>query len=187
MVAAPASVEDSDRDSLSDDFEQALLVQFAPAFQISAGDCAEAPAEFLPGSRKPQVVARNGTIYGQVSKATAGFLEIHYYHLWSRDCGRLGHALDAEHVSALIRASDYKAVYWFAAAHQETVCDASSAAPAATLDAEDHGPTVWISRGKHASFLSLESCSRGCGGDRARRWPLSLAESSSILESGAPS
>jgi hypothetical protein len=28
------------------------------------------------------------------------------------------------------------------------------------------GARVWVSHGKHASFLSLDECRRGCGGDR---------------------
>ncbi|MEO7652776.1 MAG: hypothetical protein ABIZ80_20130, partial [Bryobacteraceae bacterium] len=95
---------DGDGDGLSDVQEQALLEKFAPAFLISIGECDSLPAEFLPGSKDPQVVARNGTIYGQVSrhKGSSGpgsFVEVHYFHLWGRDCGRAGHALDAEHVS----------------------------------------------------------------------------------------
>ncbi|MGD0579328.1 MAG: hypothetical protein ABSC08_10410, partial [Bryobacteraceae bacterium] len=62
-------------------------------------------------------------------------------------------------------ADAWKAVFWYASAHEDTVCELSSAAKAKELGAEDHGPDVWISRGKHASFLSQSACRGGCGGD----------------------
>jgi hypothetical protein len=80
----------------------------------------------------------------------------------------MSHDLDAEHVSALLvrdDASHWKAMYWYAAAHEGTVCDASQIARAAQVDGEQHGPQVWISHGKHGSFLSRALCSHGCGGD----------------------
>ena len=100
-------------------------------------------------------------------------MEIHFYHLWSEDCGPHGHPLDTEHVSALVRASGgdvrsatWKAVYWYAAAHENTVCDVSQIARASTLGAEEGGAKVWISPGKHASYLDERLCARGCGADR---------------------
>jgi hypothetical protein len=121
--------------------------------------------------------------------------EIHYYHLWRIDCGPHGHLLDTEHVSVLVRAdplrtdlagasnpapaskpepgsnsdptsATWKALYWYAAAHENTVCDVSQIARASTLHAESSGPTVWISPGKHASYLNQALCERGCGADR---------------------
>ncbi|MPZ21389.1 MAG: hypothetical protein GEV06_26375 [Luteitalea sp.] len=163
---------------MPDAFETALLERFAPDFLISARECDGLPAEFLPGSPEPRVVARNGTIYGQVFENLGpgwpgALVEIHYYHLWGRDCGRIAHALDVEHVSVLLRAEHrhapvtaWTALYWYAAAHEDTVCDASHGAGADTVDAVDQGPRVWISRGKHASFLSQRRCAWGCGGDR---------------------
>jgi hypothetical protein len=169
---------DSDQDGMSDALEQALLVQFRPTFMVGHQDCSRIPAEFLPGVDKPEPESENGTIYGQVfpSKAPVGALptaEIHYYHLWRRDCGAHGHALDTEHVSALVRASDsrlasttWKALYWYSAAHENTVCDVSQIARASTLHAEDHGAQVWISPGKHASYLNQTLCQGGCGADK---------------------
>jgi hypothetical protein len=99
-------------------------------------------------------------------------VELHYFHLWTEDCGKRRHALDAEHVSALVRktttaagAEQWKAVYWYAAAHEDTVCDNSRLYPAQALSAEERGPKVWISGGKHASFLSIAQCGTGCGAD----------------------
>jgi len=106
---------DLDRDGIDDDVEQALLVQFAPTFMISGDECDTLPAEFAPGSVVPCVVSKNGAIYGQVFP-NGRFTEIHYYHLWSRDCGRFSHKFDVEHVSFLL-AEDHKALYWYAAAH----------------------------------------------------------------------
>ena len=62
--------------------------------------------------------------------------------------------------------ADWRAVYWFAAAHEATVCDASQIAAAKVLDAERQGATVWLSTGKHGAFLSEAICTQGCGGDR---------------------
>src|SRR5262249_12988141 len=145
-------------------------------------DCDGLPAEFVAGSSKPVVAGKDGTIYGQVSPHSADdsgtLLELHYYHLWARDCGRVGHKLDPEHVSVLVAgnssqpASEWRARYWYAAAHENTLCDASNAAGAATLHAEDHGATVWISGGKHASFLSELKCRLGCGENRCRSMKL---------------
>ncbi|MGC4054042.1 MAG: hypothetical protein QM757_33575 [Paludibaculum sp.] len=157
--------------------EQALLEQFVPKLQLSSQECDLLPAEFRPGLPHPQMLARNGTLYGQVfprtSSALSGrLIEIHYYHLWSRDCGRGGHRLDAEHVSVLVReqstagaTDDWTALFWYAAAHEDTLCDFSSAAKAKDLAAEDGGATIWVSRGKHASFLNHGACTWGCGGD----------------------
>ena len=76
------------------------------------------------------VQEENGTIYGQAfpRAGNPNQVELHYYHLWRVDCGEMGHNLDTEHVSALLgrgQTSKWKALYWYAAAHEETVCDAS--------------------------------------------------------------
>jgi hypothetical protein len=165
---------DSDRDGLSDSVEDSLLLQFEPRFMISRKDCSVKPAEFKTLQRVPTAVADDGTIYGQATphKGYADEIELHYYHLWRKDCGERGHRLDAEHVAVLLRwtttssTNTWKAINWYAAAHEDTVCDASQITRAKTLGAEDHGAQVWISEGKHASFLNEELCTHGCGGDR---------------------
>ena len=187
---------DSDNDGLSDALEQPLLDQFAPNFMVGEHDCSVSPAEFKPDVQTPEVRADNGTIYGQVFPAKdatdhAMVAEIHYYHLWRKDCGSHGHPLDTEHVSVLVRASDtdlttatWKAVYWYAAAHENTVCDVSQIARAITLHAQDHGATVWISPGKHASYLNRTLCQRGCGADRCENMvPL---QSTALINLGEP-
>lgn len=163
---------------------------------VAREDCAGAPAEFHPGLLKPTVAAVNGTIYGQVSPtktnpAQTRTAEIHFYHLWSRDCGTRPHPFDTEHVSVLVSASSddlrsatWKALYWYAAAHEDTVCDVSQIARAATLHAEDHGATVWISPGKHASYLNKTLCERGCGADRCDR--MTPLQTSSLINLGEP-
>ena len=161
---------DSDHDGVSDAQEQALLLEFEPRFMISRDDCSSEPAEFTPSQINPQVAADDGTIYGQAFPRAGrdGAIELHYYDLWRRDCGEMGHNLDAEHVAVLLdrdKAGTWKARYWYAAAHEDTLCDASQMAAAATLHAEQRGPDVWISGGKHAAFLSQDICGRGCGGD----------------------
>lgn len=169
--AVPAN--DFDSDGLDDMLEQELLEKFRPVFMLSGTECDVSPAEFMPGTTEPTVKNRNGAIYGQVFPHTGdnALIEIHYYHLWSRDCARFGHALDAEHVATLVRAEptssvdSSKALYWYAAAHESTMCDGSSGATAASLHAEARGVVIWISSGKHASFLSKE-CTGACGEDR---------------------
>lgn len=175
-----ASQVDSDGDGLSDALEQALLVKFAPDFLIGKHDCSSVPSEFIPGSAEPLIKAENGTIYGQVFPAGVStpeqpMVEIHFYHLWKKDCGAHPHALDTEHVSALVEASGsdrtsatWTAKYWYAAAHENTVCDVSQISRASTLHAEDRGAKVWISPGKHASYLNETLCQRGCGADRCQ-------------------
>jgi hypothetical protein len=189
---APPAI-DSDHDGISDDLEQSLLLQFAPKFLVGSHDCSNIPAEFQPGNSTPLVESENGTIYGQVFPLKdlidgAPAAEIHYYHLWRIDCGPHGHLLDTEHVAVLVRAdpahadvvptdqvrapnpdlasATWKALYWYAAAHENTVCDVSQIARASTLHAENAGPSVWISPGKHASYLNQALCERGCGADR---------------------
>ena len=168
---------DTDRDGLSDQLEQRLLDQFAPDLHIAAADCSAEPAEFRPGLAIPTVLAENGTLYGQVflakgSTATHPLVELHFYHLWRQDCGPHGHPLDTEHVAVLLRAStsdlstaSWHAQYWYAAAHENTVCDVSQIARASTLNAVGHGAKVWVSPGKHASYLNSALCRRGCGSD----------------------
>ncbi len=189
---------DTDRDGISDVREQALLERFVPRFQVSRTDCAVKPALFEEGVRKPTVIERDGTIYGQVTprgsaKGADALVEIHFYDLWSGDCGRMGHPLDAEHVSVLVRAKtmdsaveDWSAVYWFAAAHEATMCDASQLAAAKALDAERQGATVWLSASKHGAFLSEAICTQGCGGDRCTEMaPLVVARIVNLGEPGA--
>lgn len=186
----PDAAVDSDHDGLSDALENALLAQFAPQFMVSSNDCSVRPAEIVPLLAKPTVQEENGAIYGQAfpRRGHADQVEVHFYHLWRKDCGEMGHNLDAEHVSALLvrdGASKWKALYWYAAAHEDTICDAGQIARAATVNAEFHGPQVWISSGKHASFLSSALCAKGCGGDNCRAMlPLSMAQ---VINLGEPS
>ncbi len=159
---------DSDRDGLTDEFEQALLEQFRPTIMVSATDCATRPSRFKAGKADPEPVAADGTIYGQVFPVADSRIEIHYYTLWSRDCGRNSHPLDAEHVAALISnaaGGQWKALYWYAGAHENTVCDISSGARAEAVSAERQGPRVWSSSGKHALYLRKTMCDHGCGAD----------------------
>jgi hypothetical protein len=170
---ATAAATDSDGDGLSDALEAELLERFQPRWMISQDDCSVMPARFETMSTVPVAVADDGTIYGQAvpHQQTSDEVELHYYHLWRRDCGQMGHPLDAEHVAVLLRGKghgkrEWRAAYWYAAAHEDTVCDASQVTRASTIDAEEKGATVWVSSGKHASFLSEELCAHGCGGDR---------------------
>ncbi len=190
IASAPSA--DSYHDGLSDALENALLIQFAPRFIISSNDCSVRPAQFVPNQAKPTVEQENGVIYGQVFPRAghSDQVEVHYYHLWKTDCGERGHNLDAEHVSALVvrdQASNWSALYWYAAAHEDTVCDASQIARATAVDAVSRGPRVWISRGKHASFLSDVLCAHGCGGDICREMvPLVTAQIINLGELSAP-
>jgi len=194
-----AAVLDSDRDGLSDVLEQALLVQFAPTFFVGKHDCSNIPAEFAANMVKPTVEREDGTIYGQVflsksSNKDAPVAELHFYHLWRRDCGEHGHPLDAEHVAVLVRGSSgdvanarWEALYWYAAAHENTVCDVSQIARASTLSAVDHGAKVWISPDKHASYLNETLCQRGCGADRCTAMvPLAAGKIINLGEPGKP-
>ena len=176
MLAVPAAAQDLDRDGLSDQLEQSLLERFAPTLLLADGECAGAPASFEPFARDPHVNAEDGTIYGQAFRLTSRSdiveIELHFFHLWSRDCGRLGHDLDAEHVSAIVSAPSMNdpprawiASAWYAAAHEGSACDASSGAAARVLGAEASGPRVFVSRGKHASYFDRGQCKWGCGAD----------------------
>lgn len=190
---------DDDRDGIPDALEDQLIERFKPRFKLSASDCDVMPAEFQPGVMEPIAIARNGTIYAQVFPVTIpqrddSWVEIHYYHLWANDCGRIGHKYDVEHVSALVHVGElsdpvdkWKAKYWYAAAHEDTVCDSGNGAKASSLDAEEKGSTVWISSGKHASFLAERLCRWGCGGDRCENitW-LSVPKIVNVGERGAP-
>ena len=78
-------------------------------------------------------------------------------------------------------------MYWYAAAHENTVCDVSQIARASTLGAEEHGATVWISPGKHASYLNETLCRRGCGADRCEVMrPLATTEVINLGEAHRP-
>jgi hypothetical protein len=188
-----AAAQDSDGDGLSDKLEAALLARFAPVFMVSSTDCSVLPARFAPELSKPVAMEDDGTIYGQAfpRRGHPGEIELHYYHLWRRDCGELDHALDAEHVAALIEfhgnPKSAKALYWYAAAHEDTICDASHLARAGALGAEHRGATVWISAGKHGSFLSPAMCRHGCGGDRCDHMkPLHVREIVNLGELASP-
>jgi hypothetical protein len=177
LAAQSAPSPDSDKDGLNDTIEQSLLAQFSPHFYIGQHDCGGFPAVFQPGLLQPTPEAEDATVYGQVfpvkiAGATEPMAEIHFYDLWGRDCGAHGHPFDAEHVAVLVEASSHdlsaakwKAVYWYAAAHENTVCDVSQLARASALGAEDNGAKVWISPGKHAAYLAKSLCNHGCGAD----------------------
>lgn len=178
LACAPLHAQhvDTDHDGLPDALEDALLQRFRPTLWISADDCSVLPAQFTQNITVPTVEADNGTLYAQATPRTVEHrkaIELHYYHLWRTDCGRLGHALDAEHVAVLLRLpadkpnepESWQAELWYAAAHEDTVCDASQIARASTLHSERDGANIWISSGKHASFLKEELCNHGCGGD----------------------
>ena len=167
----PAEV-DSDRDGLSDVLETRLIEQFRPTWMVGENDCSTMPARFVPDAAVPRVSAEDGTIYAQASPAArAGDVEVHYYHLWRRDCGEMGHALDTEHVAVLLHADGpaWRATAWYAAAHEDTLCDAGQVTRASTIDAVDHGARVWVSAGKHASYFAERLCNHGCGADRCVR------------------
>lgn len=185
-VAVPAAAQDlstvasakvdRDRDGLSDQLEQALLDRFAPTLLLARDECDVAPASFEPFAAQPRLRAKDGTVYGQafpLPRANGrAQIELHYFHLWSRDCGRLGHDLDAEHVSAIVSAADrgsaaekWIADEWYAAAHEGSACDASSGALAGAIGAQTSGPRVFVSRGKHASYFDRGQCKWGCGSD----------------------
>jgi hypothetical protein len=177
LAAQSARSPDSDMDGLSDNIEQSLLAQFSPHFYVAQHDCAGLPAAFQPRLLQPTPEAEDATVYGQVfpvkiAGMTEPMVEIHFYDLWDRDCGAHGHQLDAEHVAVLVEASSrdltaakWKAVYWYAAAHENTVCDVSQIARASALGAEDVGAKVWLSPGKHAAYLAKSLCNHGCGAD----------------------
>lgn len=170
------AAQDLDRDGIPDRLEQTLLDKFTPTLLLAPGECDGVPASFTPFSVTPQVRARDATLYGQafpVARPGGGVaIELHFFHLWANDCGRAGHDLDAEHVSAIVSASrldapafSWIAEAWYAAAHEDTVCDASSGAHARVIGAEAEGPRVFVSRGKHASYFDRGQCKWGCGGD----------------------
>jgi hypothetical protein len=169
LTALSQTSVDRDKDGLPDDNEQVLLEKFRPTFMISATDCSIRPARFEVDRIVPRPVAADGTIYGQVFPiAQSNTIEIHYYTLWSSDCGRIKHPLDVEHVSVLVvhkQGAEPRALYWYAGAHEGTACDISSGARANAIGAEDHGPSVWSSSGKHALYLRKSMCSHGCGAD----------------------
>jgi hypothetical protein len=174
--AAPAASQDLDRDGIADHLEQALLEKFAPTLLLARGECDGVPASFVPNVLAPRVLARDATLYGQAFRVPSTgdrvLVELHFFHLWAKDCGRRGHDLDVEHVSAIVfapglesPASTWIADVWYAAAHQGSVCDASSGARASVIGAAVSGPRVFVSRGKHASYLDRGQCKGGCGGD----------------------
>lgn len=196
VAMAPIAMiaQDSDHDDLSDALEMKLLRQFEPQWMVGKDDCSVLPARFAQGVATPVVVEADGTVYGQASRVRSrgDEVELHFYHLWRRDCGQMGHPLDAEHVAVLLHREGsaggeqkWKALYWYAAAHEDTVCDASQIARASTLNAEYKGATVWISLGKHASFLSEALCSHGCGGDRCV--DMEQMKTAEIVNLGEPS
>jgi hypothetical protein len=180
---------DVDHDGLDDALEARLLAQFQPRLHVSRTDCDKIPAEF--GAKG--AIARNGTLYGQafpVELSGHRYIELHYFHLWTRDCGRVGHKLDAEHVSALLDDGEggWRALYWYASGHKGTPCDSGNAARALPLAAERNGPHIWASHGKHASFLTLELCNASpCDGDVCRDMiEVPVARVINLGQKGAP-
>ena len=175
-IAAPAAAQDLDRDGIADRVEQALFDKFSPTLLLTKNECDGVPASFVSNVLAPRVLAKDATFYGQAFRIPSTDdrvrVELHFFHLWARDCGRRGHDLDVEHVSAIVSAATIEsppslwlAEVWYAAAHEGSVCDASSGARAQVIGAETSGPRVFVSRGKHASYLDRGQCKWGCGGD----------------------
>lgn len=175
--AGGITMVDLDRDGLDDRLEQRLIERFLPRFSVSTSDCAGRPSAFAPDRVRPTPTANDGTIYARafpVARIEAGaWVEVQFFHLWAKDCGWNSHPLDVEHVSALLRADArastpemWSAKYWYAAAHQDTICNGSHGARAEALGATDRGADVWIARGKHASYLTPKRCRWGCSTDR---------------------
>lgn len=184
----PATTQniDSDRDGISDAQEQFLLESFRPVFMISRTDCAIRPSKFEAGREDPKSLAEDGTIYGQVFPVPGNRIEIHYYTLWRADCGRMKHALDAEHASVLISmepGAQPKELYWFAAAHEKTACEMSSGGRAEALTMGGNHPKIWSSSGKHALFLRKDMCGHGCGADSCKD-DVELSESGPVINIG---
>ena len=187
LAAQSTDGTDSDHDGLSDQLEQSLLATFRPTFMISASDCASKPARFANDRVVPQVAAKDGTLYGQVSPRSRNIVELHYYTLWDRDCGRISHPLDAEHAAVLVSLAgpEPRALYWYAGAHEKTVCDISSGARARTVDAEFHGARLWSSSGKHALYLREAMCAAGCGADSCSN-SVELSSDDPVVNIGEP-
>ena len=96
-------------------------------------------------------------------------IEIHYYTLWAKDCGRMKHPLDAEHVSVLLSMNSQgepEEIYWYAGAHEQTSCDMSSGKRAESLT--KRRPVIWSSSGKHALYFRQDMCGHGCGADSCK-------------------
>ena len=186
LAAVGQTSIDRDEDGLSDDKEQILLEKFRPTFMISGADCSIRPARFEVDQAVPRPVAADGTIYGQVFPTKPDTIEIHYYTLWDSDCRRIKHPLDVEHVSVLVvdrEGAEPRALYWYAGAHEKTACDISSGARAGAIGAEDHGPRVWSSFGKHALYLRENMCNRGCGADSCAD-DIELAQNGPVVNLG---
>jgi hypothetical protein len=64
------------------------------------------------------------------------------------------------------------------------VCDASSGATGQALRATQTGPFVYVSRGKHASYLNRGHCKWGCGSDICDPGPASPR--ASVVNLGEP-
>ena len=96
LLAFQLQAQDANQDGLSDALEQSLLDKFAPTFLVAQNDCSNIPALFTLNLSKPTVTRENGTIYGQVFRKSPAntVVEVHFYHLWRRDCGEHGHPLD---------------------------------------------------------------------------------------------
>jgi hypothetical protein len=199
LTAQNVQSPDTDGDGFTDSLEQSLLTQFSPHFYIGQQECAGLPASFQTELLQPTPQAVDGTVYGQafpvkLAGATKPMAEIHFYDLWDRDCGAHGHQFDAEHVAVLVEASGsdlstakWKAVYWYAAAHENTVCDVSQLARASALGAEEEGAKVWISPGKHASYLAKSLCNHGCGADQCESMkPMRTSQIINLGEPGHP-
>ena len=128
------------------------------------------------GRRFPLI--ENGTIYGQVFplKTTSDgrdVAEIHYYHLWARDCGGHGHRFGYRacfragwrigHASFVIQ-MDGNLLVCRRTREYSLRCQPDRSC----IDSSRRGSrceSLDFSR-KHASYLSPTVCQRGCGADR---------------------
>jgi hypothetical protein len=79
----------------------------------------------------------------------------------------------------------WKAIYWYAGAHEKTVCDISSGAHSGAVGAEHNGPKIWSSSGKHALYLTQAMCESGCGADSCDG-NVELARKGAVVNLGEP-
>ena len=142
---------------------------------VGVQDCSGIPTEFRPGVKKPEPETDDGTIYGQVfpSKAAGGALptaEIHYYHLWRRDCG----AMVMRWIPSMCRCSCARPAAISIPQHgrrctgilqptKTLFAMKSQIARASTPHAVNHGARIWIIPGKEASSGTGSLGLAGCG------------------------
>lgn len=156
-------IRDDDHDWLADDCEYQLAKAFAPALAMSPNDRCKLGEPYWAAKYFPNDPARN---WGE-------FVRIAYMPAYYEDCSEVGenHWGDSEFLMIGLQYNKFTQ-HWevrdaYLSAHAGAQTNSSDYVVRTNLEYPTWPltyPRIWISRGKHANYISRDACNRGALG-----------------------